>query len=457
MAKAKPAVKKVKKAEREIIYPDVSAELFDGIKDRDLIDADMAKTMLGWTTEEQAGETFGEDFLLKDREGKKVRQTNNIINRPLYQSNVEALLQEAMEGRWKFNGEPIIITDSGLIANGQHQLTMLVLGQQDVEANQERYATRWPDGLKIPKLVVKGVPESDEVLNTMDTGKPRSLTDVLFRSDKLKHIKPHLRRSLANVLSFAVRVLWERTGAMRATEAYNPKRTTGEMLDFLARHEKLIKAVEHVWAEDEHNALSKYIKAGTAGALMYMMACSQSDPDAYFKTRRETKLKFGLWEQAEKFFTLLRDNADLKPVRDAIDGKKDPETGEANITTQERIALVIMGWRAFLANDTVKAKDLKLVYRPDEDTGEEHLAEFPTLGGIDLGPKVNQAEDDVDQDESDAETETEADAELAAMGDNDYQPDEEAEMMIEERAEEEGPKKVKPKKKKAKPADAEDD
>lgn len=449
MAKVKTKAKSTK-AERPIIYKDVKLDVLDGKAGRGWLTADDAKKLLGWRTEEEAGETFAEgDWVLKDRTGNKVQMVNNDHNRPLYQSNVEALCQEQLYQRWKFNGETIIITDTGRVGNGQHTLTALVLGQQDVEADPDKWSEKWPDGLKIAKAVIYGIEDDDSVMNTMDNGKPRSLTDVLFRSEHLKKVKPQLRKSLAAVLSFAIRVLWERTGAMRPGEAYDPRRTTGEMLDFLARHEKLVKAVQHVWAEDEHNALSKYVKAGTAGALMYLMASSDTDGAAYLKARRETKLKFTHWDKAEEFFTLLRDNKELKPIRDAIDGYKDPDTGEATITPQERTAIVIKGWRSFLANDSIKAKDLTLSYRTDDDTGERYLMEFPTVGGIDLGPKVNQAEDEEVEDETEA-LEEELDAELAAMGDSDYTATEEVEEIIEERAEEEGPKKEKPKKAKKK-------
>ena len=451
-AKPAPKPKKGKREERPVIYKEESAEILSG-RDGKLLTPTMAKKNLGWQTEEEAGVEFGEDYMIKDRLGHKVRLVNNDNNRPIYMSNVEGLRLEQIEGRWRYNGQTIIITDTGRVGNGQHQQLALIFAQQDIDAEPERWAEKWPDGkIAIPNTIVYGIADDDAVLNTMDGGKPRTLTDVLFRSDFLKDTAYHLRKSLANMLSYSVRVLWERTGAMRASDAYNPGRTNGELIDFLVRHERLVKAVKHVWAEDEQNALSKYVKAGTAGALMYLMAASQTDPDAgYFDARRETKLKFPLWDKAGEFFTLLRDSKELKPIRDAIQ-KFEDEDGNQTISPQERIALVILGWRAFLANGKVTTKDLNLVYHTDEDSGETRLVEHPTIGGIDLGPKVNQA-DEEEEGLGDTDLDAESEAELEDMGDGDFSAEdgEEAQEMSDDDTEVDmEEEEVKPKGKKVK-------
>lgn len=164
--------------DRPKIHNTVSVELCSG--DKALTQA-KAKELLGWEEEEKGGTSYGQEFLLKSN-GVKVRCYNNITNRPLYMANVQALKQEILRGRWRLNGESIIIGDTGLMLNGQHQCIALVEAVNDWEQDKSKWEETCPNVPTLEKVLTIGISEDDYVVNMMDTCKPRSLADVLYRS-----------------------------------------------------------------------------------------------------------------------------------------------------------------------------------------------------------------------------------------------------------------------------------
>jgi hypothetical protein len=226
-AKAKTNVSRV------ALYETPYLELASGDK---AITVEYAKKLLGWTVEDDK-EKFNANYLLKDFSGKKVRCSNNVTNRPLYMAVVKVLIQEILRKRWRLNGESLIIGSTGLILNGQHTLIALILAGQQWEKDPEA-CDQWTTEPTIDKAIVFGIDESDMTVNTMDTCKPRSLADVIYRSEFFSGIKAGDRQACARIADYAVRILWHRTGA--GLDAFAPRRTHAESLDFIARHPRLL-------------------------------------------------------------------------------------------------------------------------------------------------------------------------------------------------------------------------
>src|SRR5262245_37690440 len=111
---------------RPIRHEKLSVEVFQG--DRGLT-AEQAKQLLGWQEESEAVK-FGQDYLLVDRRGLKVRATNNTKNRPFDVQNCRALSQSMLLKQWRLNGEPLIIGQTDEVLDGQHTLVALVLAEQ---------------------------------------------------------------------------------------------------------------------------------------------------------------------------------------------------------------------------------------------------------------------------------------------------------------------------------------
>jgi len=102
---------------------------------------------------------------------------------------VRAYSLAMMRGEWKLNGEAIKIAADGAILDGQHRLLAII-----------------ESGVTIQTLVVRGL--TNDTQETMDTGKSRSLADVL----KLRGEKNCI--ALASIITGIIR--WELYGAKAA-------------------------------------------------------------------------------------------------------------------------------------------------------------------------------------------------------------------------------------------------
>lgn len=398
-AKGKP--KEV--APRTIIHPKPAVKMMAGDTP---ITPDVAKQLLGWQVEpdDAKGDAkFGSDYLLLDHNGKKVRCANNLRNRPLYSGTYSALVQEVLMKRWKLNGEGIIIGQTGLVLNGQHTLIAIVLADQIRLDPKEaaKWKDKWPDTVSIEKLIVYGIDESDATVNTMDTCKPRSFADVVYRSEFFGKLKSGDRRTASRMLDFATRILWLRTGVN--LDAYAPRRTHSEALDFIGRHERMLKAVRHIIEEDTDSRISKYVSAGTASGLLMLMASSNSTEeqlDTYKKSRssNEKMLDWSAWDKAQNFFTFLgQETADLKAVRMAL-GKLMADDEAGGGSNAEKIAILAKAWNLFKLGKKVTEPDLELEYHTGGD-GIRHLLDESTFGGVDLGQKHEAPEPEATPDE----------------------------------------------------------
>lgn len=369
--------------EREVIHERIVAKTHAG--DR-AITAEMAKKILGWE-EEKEGDKFGGTFLLKDERGTKVRCQNNLKNRPLVWANVRSLMQEILCGRWRMNGEPAIVGQTGQVLNGQHTLVALVLAVQAYEKDPDRWQHVWDSQPTIDKLIVYGIEETDEVVNTLDTGRPRSLADVIYRSAHFSSFQEKRRKRAAKICDNAVRFLWERTGA--SADAFSPLRTHSESLDFIARHPGILECVKHVMEEDGDGRLAKLLHPGYAAGLLYLMASSATDPKEYREAQSpdENSLSWDRFEDAQKFWTLVAADAqELRPMRAYLGSL-------GGGTRHERIAVMAKAWLAFSEGKKITAASVKL--RHGDDDGVRTLAECPTVGGIDVGrPEQAEPEDD---------------------------------------------------------------
>jgi len=372
---------------RPIVYKEIEVVKHIGA---DALTVEQCSDLLGWE-EETEEVSFGSDFALKDREGTKVRLANNVTNRPLYSGTIDTLIQEHLRKKWRFNAEPIIIGETGLILNGQHQLISLILADQErLTRDPERrafYKKMHKKPLTMEKLVVYGVEESDEVVNTMDTCKPRSLMDVIYRSEYFSHMKSSERKVASAMTDHAIRLLWSRTGA--GDSAFAPRRTHSESLDFLARHSRLLECVSHILTKNDQKGISEYIAPGYAAGLMYLFASCKSDGDEYWQasTPSEKYLDFSAWDAAADFWAnIAQDTPQMKPLRKVYASYVHPETGRLEISFSERVLLLITAWNHVSQDRNLTEKRLKLEYEDDQD-GHRFLAPsaYIDAGGIDFG------------------------------------------------------------------------
>lgn len=396
-AKAKPSGKKKQPVKpREVLYPKLKIKIMDPASELEgarAMTSDDCKKLLGWL--EEVGEIkFGADYLFTDKRDKKVLCTNNVTNRPLYMSTVETLIGEHLHRRWRTNGEPIIVGKTGLVLNGQHQLISLALAVQIWEdaggaRTDNEYYEYWQTPPTMTKLIVFGIDEGDEVVNTMDTCKPRSLADVIYRSEYFKTMTKGDRLKVAKITEYAVKMLWLRTGAN--LDAFSPRRTHAESLDFIARHPKILSCVKHIYEEDGNDGkIKRFLTAGYSAAFMYMMGSSATERENDDKTGysqvahpNEAMLDWSNWDKACEFFVMLAaGHKTMEPIREAL-GELFKGKGCGG-NSEERQALLAKAWACWQDTSEVDIADLELQYAESED-GMSALAECPTVGGIDLG------------------------------------------------------------------------
>lgn len=362
-------------ADRPVMYETVDAQVLD-------VDQNLVDEMLGWKELEDDSK---EPHDIVDYNGKKVQLLNNPENRPITMSWCETLAETILRRRWKLNGESGIIDKYGIVRSFQHRLVAVKLAEQmrtGPDAARWKKEFGWDGPVSIQAVVVTGVEGDDDTINTLDTGRPRSLADVLFRHDEFRKLTKPGRKKAASATDWAIRTLWDRTHA--GVDAWAPVRTHPESMAFLANHKRLLKCVKHVLGEDgEDRKLSRLVKPGHASALMYLMASCDSDYEKYdkAKVRREAGLDFGYWDKAMEFWTLLASGEAFRPVRRAI-----ADLGEEG-SRDEVTAVIVKAWNRFANGDPLTPKSLEIRYATNDD-GVTVLEDRETVGGIDRGPSA---------------------------------------------------------------------
>lgn len=376
--------KKKDPAKPKILYPEFKVKVCLGDK---ALRMEAAKEMLGWTENEEEAKAAGVNECSFEWDKKKIWLLHNLNNRPVYSSVWERLVQELLRKRWRFNGEPIIIGKHGSILNGQHSLISIVIAELTRLASPQEYEDFWAEPVFMERVVEYGIDEDDDIINTMDTCRPRSSTDVLYRSEFFMAFGRGPRREMARITEYAIKTLWRRTNV---PDIY---RTHSETVDFLHRHPKLVEVAKHVHDENNTQRLGKVIFPGHAAALLYLMACSDTDGTAYLaqpiEKRSERFLDFGKWGVACDFWSKIASSKTMAGVRQAI-----KDLAEGGYIAQ-KFTILIRAWNLFLekkpiTHDAVKLQDRD--YHINSD-GVKKLLENPAIAGIDCGPTLEGERD----------------------------------------------------------------
>lgn len=355
--------------------------------DKPMTDSE-AKKLLGWQ-EESENIKFDADLPShgKDTRDAKFRLNNNISNRPIYTSVAQTLMQEVLRKRWFMNGETIIIGKTGLILDGQHRLLALIFANQVWQDRQGQYQEVWSTPPTLSNAVVFGIEEDDDTVNTINTGKPRSLADVFYRSEYFQDTTEQVRKKLARVAAYSVITMWSRTGA---ANAFCPRRTHSESLDFISRHPRLLECIKHVYEENgKESRIRKVIGLGTAAALLYLMGSSATDSSGedhdgyiYSPNPNESYLDWKHWDKAQEFWVLLASgDKSLEQIRPAIAETIEDGCGGK---PHERTAILVKAWNRFVEGKKITPECLQLEYNENDDGGSI-LGELPLCGGVDIG------------------------------------------------------------------------
>lgn len=172
---------------------------------------------------------------------------NNKKNRPLSRVAVRQYAHTMKQGRWKLNGEPIIIADNDILVDGQHRLTAIVESEKTVEV-----------------VLITGV--SAASFKTVDIGKKRTGADALSTHDqRLEKNRMVLAAAAKVVYFFDVHGVFD----------YNRDRMDNEsLIDFIEKNRGLVRSVE--FAQTLTTA-RKIAPASALAALHYLFAKKDID------------------------------------------------------------------------------------------------------------------------------------------------------------------------------------
>lgn len=381
------------RSERKVQYPEIKIVRHTDDKELTVV---QAKKILGWVAESdpEVKELFGDNYHFKDANGVKVRLENCETNRPLRLTLAKEYSNEMLRNKWRFNGESITIDCKANVQSGQHRLVGFVLAEQVRTKNPglwKEYGTKGE--LTLPCLLVYGISDDDDVVDTIDLGQKRSLGDVLFRNREFTKVGDDEQKSLSNTLAGAIRLCWLCTGGKTVASA--PKLSHSVALDFLSKHGELkdhegrglLEAVDFVTSEDAgaEKHIRTYLSLPYAAGLMYLFGTSKTDTKKY-DAEGIKAIDTSNWEKAEEFFRRLATGADLgkgHPIL-VLRNFLSAQSNESGADRDDTVIAVKKAWRAFVEGRTLTGiKELKTEYVKDPKT-EKRKAVMVYVGGLDV-------------------------------------------------------------------------
>lgn len=162
------------------------------------------KSLMSWISEESDAEF---EYAKQHSHSKVVRLTPkdaqrllklNTHNRKIDDATVLKYATDMEEGRWRYNGVPIIISDDNRIIDGQYRLTALSMQAESAS---------------ITVLLVTGVKMSAQ--STVDINKPRDLAAILTLED-IDHVDSTVAAGIRMFVIWDMGYLFQDTRTMRA-------------------------------------------------------------------------------------------------------------------------------------------------------------------------------------------------------------------------------------------------
>lgn len=226
--------------------------------------------------------------------------TRNPDNRSITPGRVAVYAADILEGHWQSNGEPIIISNDGLLNDGQH-----------------RCAAVAQTGIAIPVLIVFGVTRDSR--KTTNQAKGKTAGDYLAM-DRVPN---------ANVTAGMTRLFlsWQATGNVNATSRIS----NAQILDF----------VEH---NREEIAIAASFSGKHSKRLQHMISPS-SFAFCYFICARKNK------EAADQFFRSVATGENL-PAGDPALVVRERLLMLHHSARVAKISIVLNGWNAFRRGET---------------------------------------------------------------------------------------------------------
>ena len=237
-----------------------------------------------------------------------VIEQRNPDNRSIRQTKVDQYASDMRSGRWAFNGEPIIISDDGLLNDGQHRVRALI------DAN-----------ICLPFLFVFGLPRETRL--TLDQGSARSASDYLGMGGV---------ENAATAASIARQLLAFEASDAKALPTKGV--TNAEVLERTHSDAGIKDAAHYAVTVGRH--AQQYVAATTIGLCFYLF----SEIDEL---------------DAKEFLVQVSKGVDLKPGSPALAVRE--RLLAVGKSRQPKAAVLFRGWNFFRRGMKVKANSLTAV------------------------------------------------------------------------------------------------
>jgi hypothetical protein len=283
--------------------------------------AKKAKEILGFR-EAKEGE---KGVAITSKDGtKRYMFDNNTSNRPFSLSLAKQYAEQMLKGEWsgQWNspaqtgeGDSWTIDYKGHIVSCAHRSAALIIADFERErlvaigADEKIADLGCTSEIVLPDVVLVTGVDPLSADNT-DTGKSRSLGDVLFRRGEFasKDYTESDLKGLATALSVAVRHVWLRSNGYRVKGA--PKLYHAEAVAFLQAHPLLKEATVFIYKEnkgdkDNKKPIDKFgFSLGYAAAHLYLAAFKDIPSQSYLDGSRDMSRRPNreLWDKAEAFW-----------------------------------------------------------------------------------------------------------------------------------------------------------
>lgn len=145
---------------------------------------------------------------------------HNRLNRPVRDQHVRRIVSQILDGKWRFNGDTIKISDDGSVLDGQHRLWAIIESKTAVET-----------------IVIRGI--AREAFATIDTVRAsRSGGDTLSLLGVTRH-----RNIASGALAWYIR---HKRGVLETYRAPQNKVENSDIESAFERNRNIVKAVEQV-------------------------------------------------------------------------------------------------------------------------------------------------------------------------------------------------------------------
>lgn len=360
--------------EREIIYPEYDCRIFAESKDDGPLTEEIASRLLGYQISKDEESDYDEFLYRCPVSNRTVINDNNNQNRPFMKALAWHWSNVVLSRQWKVNGESMIIGETGMTLDCQHRLNGLMIAVARWRAAPEDFPA-WDSEPFIESFVVYGISENRDVVNTINTGKSRSIADAIYASGIFEGVSAKESRILSKAVAFAIRLIWERTGA--GADYITDKTTPVEALQFLDRHQTILPMLQELYDLDneEDSAISNYLHIGYATALMYLMSTCKTGK-AYFEAdeRDEDNASFSGSTKAKNFWERIAKGDEIaQPLLRVLDKFKAEEASQLHY-----IAAIVKSWNLY-----VKGQDLTNSKIKPKQNEFGVLTENPVIGGLD--------------------------------------------------------------------------